>query len=134
MIKEWPAGIVTQGACQLKTKITLLLLGTLLTGCDTFRSQDQRVGSEAEQRGSQPLELNVKFRADEYEDPVRARQQLDNYLLELALIRLEDIVREQDHGESVAGLDLENFKEELLASLLQELKLREHLGSETAGR
>ena len=118
----------------MTTKITLLLLGTLLTGCSTFRSQNQDVGSEVKQEGPEPIQLNVKFRADEYEDPVRARQQLENYLLELALIRLEDIVREQDHGESVAELDLENFKDELLASLLQELRLREHLGSETAGR
>ncbi len=117
----------------MRAKITLLLLGTLLAGCSTFRSQDQRVGSEVKQGGSEPLELNVKFRADEYEDPVRAKQQLENYLLELALIRLEHIVREQDHGESVARLDLENFKEELLASLLQELRLREHLAPETAG-
>ena len=67
----------------------------------------------------------MKFRADEYEDPVKAKQQLENYLFELALIRLEHIVREQDHGESVAELDLTNLKEELLASLLQKLKLRE---------
>ena len=124
----------TQGACQVKTKITLLLLGTLLAGCSTFRSQDQRVGSEAKQGGSEPLELNVKFRADEYKDPARAKQQLENYLLELALIRLEHIVREKDHGESVAELDLKNLKEELLASLLQKLKLREHPGGSVEDR